>query len=198
MLPAQHPGRAVGAARRALDHGVEIDRRPGDLRRRGNEAGLDLARSSALADDEVSQHTVAVAPVVRWDARAARPRARLVARCVVGLGRELAVLRVDHHVPAPTGVEAERELAVAITERVLELVAIAPLLDRGLGRLDSKPVEVADAAKGVDDLLVLVSELALIRKRLPRRAGAGLAPVLAADRKSICDRSSSRCSSSTT
>ena len=55
VLGAEDAGGAVGAAGRALDHGVEVDRRARDLGRRGDEPGLQLAGAPALADDEVAQ-----------------------------------------------------------------------------------------------------------------------------------------------
>ena len=67
--------------------------------------------------------------------------------------------------------EAADELAVvAGAERVLELVAVAPLLDGGHDRLELEAVEVADPPQRVVDLLGLDLELALVGQHLPRRA----------------------------
>jgi hypothetical protein len=69
-------------------------------------------------------------------------------------------------------VEAEHEpTAVVLTERVLELVAVAELLDGGDDRLDRRPLEAADPLERVADLRLLLLELALVREHLPRRAG---------------------------
>ena len=127
VLVPEDPGRALGAAARPLDDGVEVDRGLGEARRRGDEARLDLPGARPLADDEVSQHPERVRAGRRREF--ARPRAHsrtAIARCVVALGRQQAVLGVDHLGPASAAVEAEHEVAVALAERVLELVPIAP------------------------------------------------------------------------
>ena len=111
-LLAERSGRAVGAARVALDRRVQVDGRFGEARRRGDQAGLDLAGAPALADDEIAQHALAAALVVGGDRLAAGPVADLVAGGVAGLGGEPAVLDADDPVPAAAGVEAERRLAV--------------------------------------------------------------------------------------
>src|SRR5688572_25764069 len=46
-----------------------------------------------------------------------------------------------------------------------------PLLDRGNDRLDGGPVEAADALEGVRHLMLLLLQLALVGKHLPRGAG---------------------------
>ena len=78
--------------------------------------------------------------------------------------------------------KAEHQLAVALAEAVLELVAVAPALDRGLDRLELESLEAAEPGQRVFDLLLLLGELALVFEALPRRAGAGLAAVVAAIR----------------
>ena len=55
VLGAEDAGGPVGAAGRALDDRMQVDRWPRDLARRGDQAGLDLARAPALADDEVAK-----------------------------------------------------------------------------------------------------------------------------------------------
>jgi len=77
-------------------------------------------------------------------------------------------------------VEPQHQLAIPIAERVLELVAVAPLLDGGLDRLKLVSVQLADAAQGVVDLVALGAQLALVVESLPGRPGTGLAGVLAA------------------
>ena len=111
------------------------------------------------------------AAVVRAQALRARPRQHLLARRVAALGGEQAV--VDRHdlVPPAGRVEAADEAAVgAGPERVLELVAVAPLLHRRHDRLQLEAVEPADAAQRVVDLLGLDRELALVGQHLPGRA----------------------------
>ncbi len=127
VLLAQDAGRPVGAAGRAVDDGVEIDRRARELGRRGDEAGLHLPGADALADDQVAKDAAPVGGLVRRQAVLARPFADLVAGRVVALGREMAVVDVDDAAPVAARVEAQGELAVGVAERVLELVAVAPL-----------------------------------------------------------------------
>jgi hypothetical protein len=55
-------------------------------------------------------------------------------------------------------------------ERVLELVAVAPLLDGGHDRVLLEALQVADPAQRVADLLGLDLELALVGQHLPGRA----------------------------
>ncbi len=172
----------VGAAAASLDHRVEVDRWAWKLGRRGHQPGLELAGAAALADDEVAKDAGLGSPVEGCDAFPAGPAADRVAGRVVGLGGEQAVVDVDDLRPIPAAVIAERRRirALAGPERVLELVAVAPLLDRGLDRLELEPVEAAEATQRVVHLPLLLCELALVRHPLPRRARAGLAAVKAA------------------
>jgi len=55
-------------------------------------------------------------------------------------------------------------------ERVLELVAVAPLLQRGDDLVEREAVELADSPQRVVDLLLLDGELALVGQHLPRDA----------------------------
>ena len=66
---------------------------------------------------------------------------------------------------------ADERPVVSRPERVLELVAVAPLLVRRDDRLHLEAVEPAEPAQRVLDLLGLHGELALVGKDLPRRAG---------------------------
>ena len=71
----------------------------------------------------------------------------------------------------PGRVEAADEAPLVVgAERVLELVAVAPLLDRGDDRLELEAVELADPPQRVVDLLLLDLQLALVGQHLPRRA----------------------------
>ena len=103
-----------------------------------------------------------------------RPVADLVAAALFALGGEQAVLGVDDQVPAAASVEAEDELAVALAERVLELVAVAPLLDRRLDLLQLESLEAAEPAQRVLDLGLLVAQLLLVGEA-PARARPGTA-----------------------
>ncbi len=60
---------------------------------------------------------------------------------------------------------------VAGAERVLELVAVAPLLDRRNDLLHLEAVKAPEPAQRVLDLLRLDGELALVGQDLPRRPG---------------------------
>ena len=74
--------------------------------------------------------------------------------------------------PRAGRVEAADELPVgAGAERVLELVAVAPLLDGRDDRLELEAVEPAEPPQRLVDLLLLDLELALVGQDLPRRAG---------------------------
>ena len=112
-----------------------------------------------------------VSPVPRDEALAAQLGRRLLADGVAALRGELAVVERDDLVPAAGRVEAAHQLAVlAGAERVLELVAVAPLLDRRDDRLELVALEPADARQRVVDLLLLDLELARVGQHLPRRA----------------------------
>ena len=180
MLGAERAGGPVGAAARSVDHGVQVHRRARELGRRGDQARLQLAGTPALANYEVAQHARPVATVIRRDRLVPSPVANRVAGRVVGLRGEQAVLDRHNVGPAAAAVKAEREPLGAGPERVLELVAIAPLLRRRLDRLQLEPVEAADATERVVHLCRLLGELALVGHALPGGAGAGLASVQAA------------------
>src|SRR6185436_1853496 len=108
---------------------------------------LGRAGATALADDQIPEEALVVAPVPRLQALLAAEREHLLAQRVPALGR----------------VEAEHELAIlAGPERVLELVAVAPLLDRRHDRLQLEAVEPPDPAQRVLDLFGLDRELALV------------------------------------
>ena len=109
---AERPGRAVGAARVALDRRVEVDRRAGQARRGGHQAGLDLPGPPSLADDEVAEHAASRRRVVGREVLHPRPFAHPVAGRVAGFRGQLAVVDVDDQVPAAARVEAERDALV--------------------------------------------------------------------------------------
>ena len=154
----------------AVDGG---DERVGvDRAGRGDEPHLQLAGPAPLAHDEVAQQALLGAPVPGAEALLARPGEHLLAGDVAALGGEQAVVHRHDLVPAAGGVEAAHQRPVGRgAERVLELVAVAPLLDRGDDRILREAVEPADPAQRVADLLGLDLELALVGQDLPRRAG---------------------------
>ena len=160
---------------------MKVNRGPWEGVGRGDQAGLDLAGPPAFADDEIAQHAPPGAPVVGGDRLQPGPIAHRVSSRVAKLGGQPAVLNVDDHIPAPASMEAERQLgAVGLAEGVLELVAVAPPLDRRLDLLQLEPVEAADPPQGVLDQPLLVGQLVLVGEALPGRSGAGLAAVGAA------------------
>ena len=174
--------RRPGWSRRARRSGSRTgprSRRPPRARRvsiapgRGDEPDLQLAGAAALADDEVAQQAALVAAVPGAAAPARAPTPSTCSRAALPRS-EASRQSVDRHdlVEAAGRVEAAHELAVrAGAERVLELVAVAPLLDGGHDRVLLEPVELADPAQRVADLLGLDLELALVGEHLPRRAG---------------------------
>ncbi len=151
-LPVRRPSRTTRLRRRA---------RPS---RRGLRARV---REPPALGTLLRSH--AVSPSARHQSQ--RDRARQVA----ALGRQQAVLDRRHVVAAGRRMEAAdqlRALAVAVfAKRVLELVAVAPRLERGHDLLQLEAVEVADAPQRVVDLGALDLELALVRDHLPRHAG---------------------------
>src|SRR5205085_222571 len=105
-----------------------------------------------------------VAAVPRREALAAALREDELAQLVAALGGEQAVVHRQDLVEAPGRVEAANELALVHAEGVLELVAVAPLLERGDDRLLLEAGEPADAHERLGDLLGLDLELALVRE----------------------------------
>src|SRR3954471_17476987 len=143
-----------------------------DASGRGDEPHLQLARAPPLADHEIAQEAAVRPPVPRFEALRIGPREHLPARRVAPLGGEQDVVDGDDLVEAAGRVEAAHQLpARARAERVLHLVAVAPLLDGGDHGLQREAVEAADAAQRVVHLLRLDLQLALVRDDLPRRTG---------------------------
>src|SRR6201999_3850055 len=97
-----------------------------------DEPDLQLAGAAALAHDEVAQQAALRAAVPGGETLLARPREDLLAGRVAALGGEQAVGHRQDLVVAAGRVEAAHELPLGVlAERVLELVAVAPLLQRG-------------------------------------------------------------------
>ena len=113
--------------------------------------------------------------VVRLEALDARPLLDRLANRVADIGRQQALLDVDHLVPAAGPMEAEHEVGAvrAVRERVLELVAVAILGPRGNDRVDGRIDEPPETRERVADLRLLRLDLA--------RVGEVLEPAAAAD-----------------
>ena len=175
--------RGLGHARRRASTGTRRRAWPPPARRRGtrprarDHARLELTGSPALAHDEVAQQPVLVAPVPRGEALrrgtsrrprcAARPRARRR-----GCPRAPSSIRSQR----PGAVEAEHELAVVVlAERVLELVAVAQLLDGGHDRLDRRAPRSRRSARA-RRAPAPPSRRAGARRGAPARARPGAAP----------------------
>ncbi len=143
-----------------------------EVARRGDQAHLLLPGAPALAHDEVAQEADLGAAVVGAESLLAAGGEREPAQLVAALGREQAVVDVQDPLPGAGRVEAADEPAVvAGAEGVLELVAVAPLLDGGDDRLQLEALEAAEPPQRVADLLLLDLELALVGEDLPGRAG---------------------------
>ena len=101
----------LGEARERLDQEVRVEA----LARCGDEHDEHLAGVPALADDEVAEVAGLRVLVVRLEPLGARPRLDRLADRVPDVGREQALLDVDHLVPAAGAVEAEDEAVRAWT-----------------------------------------------------------------------------------
>ena len=154
-------------------HAHRVDQRVGvDRALGGDEPYLQLAGPAPLADDEVAQQAALLAPVPCRKPLGARPREHLLADGVGALGGEQAVVHRNDLVPAAGRVEPAHQLAAgAVPERVLELVAVSPGLDRGDDRLDRDVAQLADPLERLAHLARLDLELALVRQHLPGSAG---------------------------
>src|SRR5439155_21996369 len=81
-------------------------------------------------------------------------------------------LDLEHLVPPPRLVEADRRPVLELREGVLELVAVVEDLLGGEDRLEGRRVDPADPAEGVVDLRLLRSDLRLVREILEAAAAA--------------------------
>ena len=132
-----------------------------------------LAGVAALANDEVAQVAGLVCLVVRLEALRTRPVADRVANRVAELGRQPALLDLEHLIPAPRLVEAERGAGGGRGERILELVAVEELGLRRNDRLHRRVREPADPLQSVANLILLRLDLGLVSKILETAAAAG-------------------------
>ncbi len=117
-----------------------------------------LAALRALAG-RARLHSGRARAIPGGEALLATPAQRDLARLVAALGGEQAVVHRRHAIAAGGGVKAAQQLrglAVAVAdglaEGVLELVAVAPLLDRGHDLLQLVAVEPTDALERLVDL----------------------------------------------
>jgi hypothetical protein len=89
------------------------------------------------------------------------------------VGREPAPFDVEHLIPAPSLVEAERRAGGGRRERVLELVPVVEDGRRGDDLLERRLREPADSRQRVADLVCLRRELRLVGQILEAAAAAG-------------------------
>src|SRR5207302_602284 len=101
--------------------------------------------------------------VVRLEPFLERPVAHRVADPVAEVGRQPAALHLDQLVPAARLVEAEARARRSGSERVLELVAIAELLDGREDLLERRLGDPTEPLERVSPLLLFLRELGLVR-----------------------------------
>src|SRR5262249_56381319 len=97
---------------------------------------------------------------------------------VAEVGRQPAVLDLQHLVPATCLVETERGAVLELRERVLELVAVVEDVAGREDRLQRRIRDAADAAERVRDLARLRLDLRLVREIL--EAAAAPRPIVRA------------------
>ena len=115
-----------------------------------------------------------VDPVPGGEALGQAPLLRGLADLVDDLGGEDVGGHLVDVVPAAGTVKAEQEVAVVgRPERVLHLVAVAPLVHGPDDRRHVRRLEPADPLESVADLLLLLLQLARIGEHLPRGARVG-------------------------
>src|SRR6202034_4211613 len=108
----------------------------------------------------------------RMQSLLATPTQRRFPCAVAALGGQQAIVDRLNHVPARRGVETAHQPAVrSLAKRVLQLVAVTPLLERRHDLLKLEAIQLADPPQRVIDLLVLDLQLALVEQHLPRHPG---------------------------
>ena len=132
------PGPSITVCRSTGGRGIS--------RRRGDEPGLELTGAPALADDQVAQHARVRRGCRRAASSAPRAHSRTALRAALlasEASRQSSTSTIVR--PAARGGESRAPAAAgALAERVLELVAVAPGLERGLDRLELEAVEAAE------------------------------------------------------
>ena len=129
------------------------------LARRSHEHHERLAGVPALADDEMAEVAGVLGLVVGDEVLLARPVADGVPDRVAEVGRQPALLDLEHLVPAAGLVKPEHGAVGRLGERVLHLVAIE---ERRVGRENRLERRLRDAA----DPLQRVANLVLLRRGL--------------------------------
>ena len=109
---------------------------------------------------------------VRLEPFLARPVAHAVADRVAEIGRQPAALDLEHLVPAPRLVKAERRPVRCLRERVLELVAVVEDRLGGNDLLERRLGDPSEPAQRVLHLPLLLLELRLVREILEAAAAA--------------------------
>ncbi len=135
-----------------------------------------LGGCGGCADRRVSPDGPAAPAIPGGETLRATPAQRHLAREIAPLGGQQAVLDRHHRVaaggawkPHTSAVPSDPEEGIC-AEGVLELVAIAPRLERGHDLLQLEAVQPADPPQRVVDLRTLDSKLALVGEHLPRHA----------------------------
>ena len=131
-----------------------------------------LTRVAALADDEVAQIAGVLGLVVGDEPLLARPVAHGVADRVAEVGRQPALLDLEHLVPAARPVKSERGPVRRLGERVLHLVAVEERGRRREDRLERRLGDPGDPREGIPHLGLLRGDLALVREILETAAAA--------------------------
>src|SRR5207247_939906 len=131
-----------------------------------------LTRVPALADEEVAEIALVRRLVVRRELLLARPLADRVANAVAGVARQPAMLDLEHLVPAPGPVQAERRPVLELRERVLHLVAVVELRRRWENLFERRFRKPGEPLQRVGDPLLLRSELRAVREVLEAAAAA--------------------------
>src|SRR5262249_57659256 len=117
----------------------------------------------AWPEDEMTEVARVGLLRVRDEPVGARPVADGVADRVAEVGRQPAVLDLQHLVPATCLVETERGAVLELRERVLELVAVVEDVAGREDRLQRRIRDAADAAERVRDLAPLRLDPRLVR-----------------------------------
>ena len=143
------------------------------LATRGHELDERLAGVAALAHDQMAQVALVRLLAVRRQLLLLSPLAHPVADRVAEVGRQPALLDLEHLVPPAGLVQAERRDAVRVGERVLHLVAVVELRDGGDDRLEREVDEAGEPLERVADPAVLRVELRRVVEILEAAAAAG-------------------------
>jgi len=166
---SDEPGELLGQAACQAIHGV-VGRL---ITRRRHHGHQQLAGEHALAHHHMAQESGVLALVVGRDALVHGPGPHGLARGVAGRGGQQARVDVDHLVPAAAAVESQPQLAIRPRRRrVLHLVAVAEVLEGGVGRPHVDALQPADAGQVLRHLLPLGLEHHVVLHVLQAAAAA--------------------------